>query len=428
MSRYNGGPNQLKPEDVFEEAVGRLEAGEPIDQIVASYPTVAYHELHEMLMIVSATQSMQGAPIPRPSAAKQQAAKLNFLAAAAEMRAKSEPAAVARVAARRKLRQPTLFEQLQEAFQSIFNLRTLRLAPLVLTLAIVLISTSTLVAMAQASVPGDLAYSVKQWIRKQELELSPPAIRELVRQEQERALAEDVKRAAARADNNSAVIQAEASQIFYGRTGRLLKIGAITVLDRYQPDANIESFKPMSIAGDLEPGAQVALVYQILPGQSETVQGIALTVIAPPVLELPGGTVDQPAQLPTGEATTRCTVTQPEGWAAYQVRAGDNLSFIARRGSTTIDDLMKVNCLNSETILIGSTLYVPATAAEESRSTRFCGEAFPESWVEYEVKSGDSLSSISLRTGATIDELKAINCLTSDIIQLGAKLYVPTTE
>ena len=100
--------------------------------------------------------------------------------------------------------------------------------------------------MAQSSLPGDATYSFKQWMRKQELQFTAPDRRDLVRQAQEQELAEDVRRAAVRADQNSAVIQAEDTQVFYGRSGRLLKIGGLTVMDRYQPDANKEVFRPMA--------------------------------------------------------------------------------------------------------------------------------------------------------------------------------------
>ncbi|HXF61845.1 MAG TPA: hypothetical protein VNK95_09510, partial [Caldilineaceae bacterium] len=282
-----------------------MERGEALEQILASYPAAMRAELLDMLSIVQVAQEIGRAPVPRPPAARQAAAKRNFLAAAAQMReaqvreAKlAETRAVQPVmtpAPRQELRAPALaprrkpavrqaspWERLVEGFQALFTHRTLRLAPLILVLAVVLLSTSTLVTMAQTAVPGDLAYSLKQWIRKQELELAPPDQRELVRQEQERELAEDVRRAAERADQNSAVIQAEDTQIYYGRNGRLLKIGGLTVMDRYQPDANVETFKEMTIVGDLQPGAQVHLTYQILPGQSDTVQGIALEVVAPP--------------------------------------------------------------------------------------------------------------------------------------------------
>ena len=283
MNRNHGFPD-LEPEEMFDEAVERLEAGESADQIISSYPVSTQDELRDMLMIVQVAEKIRQAPVPRPSPAKRLTAKQNFLNAAAEMRQQQQQAAAAgcyssqaRPRSVSTAHSKLDTERVLEGMQGLFTVRTLRLAPMIVMLALVLLSTSTLVTMAQTSVPGDLAYSFKQWIRKQELELAPADRREFVRLAQEQELAEDVKKAAARADdNNSAIIQAEDTQVFYGRTGRLLKIGGLTVMNRYQPDANAELFEPMRIEGDLEPGAQVNLVYQIMPGQSDTVQGLHL--------------------------------------------------------------------------------------------------------------------------------------------------------
>ncbi len=427
-------------EDRFAEAVTRLEAGETMAAILATYPAEFREELASMLTVVESARAIRQTPIPRPSAARRAVAKQNFLATAAAMRA--EQMATAPVASVTPARRPTTLRSIERRvggrdarpqgfmlrsaarWQSIFNVRTLRLAPIIVTLALVLFSTGTLVTMAQNSIPGDLTYTLKQWIRKQELVLAPANQRELVRQAQEQELAADVAKAATRADANSAVIQAEDTQVYYGRIGsRILKIGGLSVLDRYQPDANVEVFKEMTVEGDLEPGAQVRLDYQIMPGQSATVQGIALTVVAPPSPELLDVTV--PA---TDTPVGACTVTQPEGWVPYEVASGDNLTYMANRGETTVIKIMAVNCLDSEVIVIGQTLYVPADSLKRDRPLLQCGTPVPTDWVLYQVQPGDNLSVIADRTGATVAELQGVNCLDSETILIGAQLYVPATH
>lgn len=421
-----------EPEEMFAEAVARLEAGEPVEAIVTAYPRQHQAELREMLAIVAAAAELQRSPVPPPSPEWQARSKREFLRAAAAMRTRSEAAPIVvsaprRLASRSRSPLATYLERVVAAIQNFFTIRTLRLAPLIALLALVLLSTSTLVTMAQASVPGDLAYSFKQWIRKQELELAPAEVREAVRLAQERELAEDVRKAAAKADMNSAVIQAEDTQIYYGRSGRLLKIGGLMVMDRYQPDANVELFKPMEVEGELVPGAQVALVYQIMPGQSDTVQGIRLRVLDEPPAPVTPIAPDVPAveDATDGDEAGACTVSPPEGWQPYNVKAGDNLTFLAQRGGVSIDELKAVNCLDSDTILIGATLYLPAQAVEQDGTGRYCGAAVPEGWVAYEVRLGDSLSVLAQRGETTISLLKEVNCLTSDTILLGSTLYVP---
>jgi LysM repeat protein len=269
---------------------------------------------------------------------------------------------------------------------------------------------------------------LKQTIRKWELELAPASQRHLVIQEQERELAEDVAKAASRADANNAVVQAEDTQIYYGRTGNLLKVGGLKVIDQYQPDANIEVFKPMTIEGDLQPGAQVNVVYQIMPGQSATVQGIALTVVAPPneeeVIE-----VDVPAS--ELQEAGACTVSQPEGWVAHTVLPGDNLTFLATRGGTTVNQIAEVNCLGSEIIVIGTQLYVPADSLRTDIPLLQCGSDIPEGWTLYEVQAGDTLSTLAQRSNVSLADVMAVNCIDSDssnTIVIGSKIYLPSAE
>jgi LysM repeat protein len=433
-------------EDIFATAASRLEAGESIPDILASYPPALHDELLQMLAIVEVTEKMRHASVPRPSATKRAAAKRAFLATAAQMHAEqlaqmaptqqsmgqqtlaqqtalrniSRPAA--RRAARRRMNP---WERFTAGLQDIFGSGALRLAPVIAVLVLVLFSTSTLVSLAQSAIPGDPIYTLKQTIRKWELEFAPASQQLLVRQEQERELAEDVAKAADRADANNAIVQAEDTQIYYSRNGRLLKVGGLKVMDQYQPDANVEVFKPMIIDGELLPGSQVDLTYQIMPGQSETVQGIALTVVAPPkaeeVIE-----VDVPAS-DLQEAGT-CSVSQPEGWVPYTVASGDNLTFLANRGGTTVGKIAEVNCLESLNIVIGDTLFVPADSLKTDIPLLQCGSDRPANWVLYEVKSGDNLSVLAERTGATLADIMAVNCLDNDTIVIGEKLYLPATE
>ena len=424
-------------EEIFTTAVSRLEAGEPIPDILASYPPALHDELLDMLSIVQVAEQIGSAPVPRPAAARRAAAKKTFLATAAQMRMAQEsqnmrasqvapvvpPRPISRPAARRAARRAmSPWERFTTGLQELFSPRALRLAPLIVTLALVLFSTTTVVTITQAAVPGDLAYTLKQWIRKQELELAPASQRDLVRQEQERELAEDVAKAASRADANSAIIQAEDTQVYYGRNGRLLKIGGLIVMDRYQPDANVEVFKEMTVEGDLQPGAQVNLTYQIMPGQSDTVQGIAVTVVAPPneseLIEL-----DVPASELTEAGT--CSVSQPEGWVPYHVQSGDNLTFLANRGGTSVSKIVEVNCLDSDEIVIGTQLYVPANSLKTDLPLLQCGNNVPENWVIYEVQAGDNLSVLAERGGVSVDEIMATNCLDDEIIRIGQKLYLP---
>lgn len=441
-------------EDIFATAASRLEAGESIPDILASCPPALHDELLQMLAIVEVTGTMRSAPVPRPSATKRAAANRAFLATAAQMQAdqlaqmapvqvpttqaslaqQTTSRPVSRPAARRAARRRmNPWERFTAGLQDIFGSGALRLAPMIAVLVLVLFSTSTLVSLAQSAIPGDPIYTLKQTIRKWELELAPASQQPMLRQEQEREMAEDVAKAADRADANNAIVQAEDTQIYYGRNSRnsrLLKVGGLKVMDQYQPDANVEIFKPMTVDGELEllPGSQVNLTYQIMPGQSDTVQGIALTVVAPPKAE---EVIEVDVPVTELQETGTCTVSQPAGWVSYSVQQGDNLTRLADRGGTTISQLAEVNCLESEIIVIGAELFVPADSLKTDIPLLQCGNDRPEDWVLYEVKQGDNLSILAERTGATLTDIMAVNCLNSDTIDnivIGSKLYLPVTK
>ncbi len=160
-------PN-LSPEDVFEEAASRLETGESIESILASYPNADTAELSDFLRIIQVAQQIQHDPIPMPSPARRSAAKQNFLNAAADLRRKemaaqaNRPVRIAEPPCRRATPPPApgIWSARVDGLQAVFTMRTLRLAPLIVTLALVLLSVSTFVTMAQSAVPGDLTYSL----------------------------------------------------------------------------------------------------------------------------------------------------------------------------------------------------------------------------------------------------------------------------
>ncbi|MBN1873976.1 MAG: protein kinase [Anaerolineae bacterium] len=57
---------------------------------------------------------------------------------------------------------------------------------------------------------------------------------------------------------------------------------------------------------------------------------------------------------------TPCTIAAPINWTRYIVRAGDTLSSLATRYSTTVADIIRYNCLPDTTIRVGQLLYLPA--------------------------------------------------------------------
>ena len=383
-------------ENILAEAVERLEIGEAPDAVVQSYPEAYKDELQDLLMVIDVTTQYAADEIPLPPMQRRSSARKDFLNVAAEFRKTQEQVSQSvgesNTAAKmdgaisstlengpsaRTDPHPTRIEEATQTIsRSIFAkidgfLQMLvpisgRFAPIAIgLLMLVLFSTASAFTVAWASIPGDLAYPLKEWARRVGLELVPVADRPDVMRAQEKARAEEVMLAQEKADRNSAVIQESLTGIFHGyRNGNgSLDLGATIVIPRYQPDANQDDlFLPMEVIGDLLPGSEVQLDYQIIPGQQGLVQGIRLTVLAlptpTPIPTIPSVIVstNTPANLPQ----PACTVSIPGNWVAYRVQPGDSLSVIAARFGVQQGRLQQVNCLvSSGQINAGTLLYVP---------------------------------------------------------------------
>ena len=103
----------------------------------------------------------------------------------------------------------------------------------------------------------------------------------------------------------------------------------------------------------------------------------------------------------------------------YIVKKGDTLYSIASTNNTTVSELKTLNNLTGNNLSVGQKLKIPTTSLEEIPSN---GE------VIYTVKSGDSLYKIANTYNTTVDKLKAINNLTSNNLSIGQKLKIPSNE
>ena len=97
----------------------------------------------------------------------------------------------------------------------------------------------------------------------------------------------------------------------------------------------------------------------------------------------------------------------------YIVKKGDTLYSIAAANNTTVDELKKANNLTSNILSTGQLLKIPSALLPEST---------------YIVKKGDSLYSIANKYNTTVDELKRINNLTSNILSIGQVLKLPSDK
>jgi len=123
--------------------------------------------------------------------------------------------------------------------------------------------------------------------------------------------------------------------------------------------------------------------------------------------------IGQVLRIPTNSTTTPTPPT--DNTINYTVQRGDSLWSIANQYGTTVNAIKNLNGLTSNTLHIGQVLQIPTTASSSPGTTT------------YTVKSGDSLWTISRQYNTTVAELRRLNNLTRDVLQIGQQLKVPVS-
>lgn len=118
--------------------------------------------------------------------------------------------------------------------------------------------------------------------------------------------------------------------------------------------------------------------------------------------------IGQPLFIPTGSV-----VEEPSNMIRYTVKSGDSLYSIARNYGTTVNEIRRLNNLTSDILTIGQQLMIPALINQPNYTT-------------YTVKSGDNLYSIASRFNTTVNEIKELNGLTSNLLSIGQVLTIPS--
>jgi len=94
----------------------------------------------------------------------------------------------------------------------------------------------------------------------------------------------------------------------------------------------------------------------------------------------------------------------------YIVKKGDSLYKIAQNYDTTVSEIMQLNNLTSTSLSVGQVLEIPIKNVSSDT---------------YTVKSGDNLYKIAQNYNTTVDELKRLNNLTGNLLNIGQVLKIP---
>lgn len=125
------------------------------------------------------------------------------------------------------------------------------------------------------------------------------------------------------------------------------------------------------------------------------------------------------AAMATGLILTAFGASASADGNTYTVQSGDSLWKISQNNHVTVDQLKTWNQLSSDTIYVNQNLLIvpPASSAPAPAVST-------KATVSYTVKAGDTLYAIAKTFGTTVADLKSINGLTSDLIQIGQQLKI----
>ena len=154
-------------------------------------------------------------------------------------------------------------------------------------------------------------------------------------------------------------------------------------------------------------------------------QPITATPLLPPTL-----TVESPLITFTASVTSTNTALPPSpstcqppaGWLPIVVKPSDTLNSLSASYRVSKDQLMRGNCLVSESLLAGTLLYVPPAP------TSTVASCIPGAvgWIKsYLVKPGDTLYSIATNHYPIVATLRTVNCRFGDQIFPGEVLWIP---
>ena len=98
----------------------------------------------------------------------------------------------------------------------------------------------------------------------------------------------------------------------------------------------------------------------------------------------------------------------------YVVKKGDTLWGISNQYGVSVTELAELNNVDASSLKIGQVLLIPIKAGVN-----------PDNMFMYTVKKGDSLYSIAKVYGTSVNKIKELNYLKSDLLSVGQVLRIP---
>ncbi|KQC01218.1 LysM peptidoglycan-binding domain-containing protein [Pedobacter sp. Hv1] len=144
-------------------------------------------------------------------------------------------------------------------------------------------------------------------------------------------------------------------------------------------------------------------------------------------------------KVPTNSPFTTAAPTSTGNIVEHTVVAKDNLNMLAEKYGTTVNDIKSANNLSSINLRIGQVLKIPSTGAvvetpkEVSPSavykpTTAAVSSDNVTAIEHTIKAKENLNLLAQKYHTTIDEIKRINGLSSNSLQIGQVLKIPSAN
>lgn len=129
--------------------------------------------------------------------------------------------------------------------------------------------------------------------------------------------------------------------------------------------------------------------------------------------------IAEPTETPIGN-------TAPTGTVEHVVVSGETLLSIAIDYNTSVDAIQRANGLTDVLIRIGDRLVIPEQQAVSAPPSATVVSEGATSNFQYTVKDGDTIVSIAVSLGSTVDDILRANTMSeNDIIRAGDVLNVP---
>lgn len=94
----------------------------------------------------------------------------------------------------------------------------------------------------------------------------------------------------------------------------------------------------------------------------------------------------------------------------YVIKPGDTLYNIAKRYNTNVDEIKRINNLNTNMLKIGETILIPGTS----------------NYQTYVIRTNDTLEGIALKYNTTVEDIMKANNLLIDDVTVGQIILIPS--